>query len=83
MKVTVEIPDAILRRAKSEAAARGISLREFVALAINDKLGKSDRLNEKPWLKVVGKLKHLRRETARVDRVIENETERIDPEVWD
>lgn len=83
MKVTVEIPDAILRRAKSEAAARGISLREFVALAINDKLEKSDRLNEKPWLKVVGKLKHLRRETARVDRVIENETERIDPEVWD
>lgn len=30
MKITLEIPDLIFRRAKSAAADRGIPLREFV-----------------------------------------------------
>ena len=38
MKTTLEIPDAIFRRAKSVAAERGIPLREFVTEAVKDKL---------------------------------------------
>jgi predicted HicB family RNase H-like nuclease len=38
MKTTLEIPDAIFRRAKSKAAERGISLGQFVAEAVEDKL---------------------------------------------
>ena len=34
MKTTLEIPDAIFRRAKSVAAERGIPLREFVTEAV-------------------------------------------------
>jgi predicted DNA binding CopG/RHH family protein len=38
MKTTLEIPDPVLRRAKSAAAARGIPLREFVIEAVKDRL---------------------------------------------
>jgi len=50
MKTTLEIPDAIFRRAKSAAAARGVPLREFVTEAVKDKLcakaGKGDAVVE-------------------------------------
>jgi hypothetical protein len=37
MKTTLEIPDAVFRRAKSVAAARGIPLRAFVTEAVTRK----------------------------------------------
>ena len=82
MKTTLEIPDPIFRRAKSEAAARGIPFREFVTEAVKDKLAAAKKSAEKPWLKLAGKLKHLRRETARINRLIEEDSEKIDPEMW-
>ena len=48
VKTTLEIPDAIFRRARSEAAQRGISLREFVAEAMREKLAGRDGSLEKP-----------------------------------
>ena len=82
MKTTLEIPDPIFRRAKSEAAARGIPFREFVTEAVKDKLAAAKKPAEKPWLKLAGKLKHLRRETARINHLIEEDSEKIDPEMW-
>ena len=38
MKTSLEIPDLILRRAKSVAAQRGIRLRAFVTEAVTEKL---------------------------------------------
>lgn len=38
MKTTVEIPDRLLRNAKAVAASRGLSLKTFLAQAIEDKL---------------------------------------------
>src|SRR5438046_8804990 len=38
MKTTLEIPDAIFRRAKSVAAERGIPLRALISEALADKL---------------------------------------------
>ena len=82
MKTTLEIPDAIFRRAKSAAAEEGIALREFVTEAVKEKLAANAKSAGKPWLKHVGKLKHLHKETERINRVIEEEFERIDPEEW-
>ena len=53
MKTTLEIPDAVFRRAKS-AAARGIPLRAFVTEAVKDKLAPKTKAGEKPWMKLVG-----------------------------
>jgi len=82
MKTPLEIPDPIFRRAKSAAAERGIPLREFVTEAVRDKLAAPARGAEKPWLKHFGKLKHLHKETVRINRLIEEDSERIDREMW-
>ena len=82
MKTTLEIPDAVFRRAKSKAAAQGMPLRQFVTEAVEEKLKSDASREERPWLKHVGKLKHLRKETARINRLIEEDSEKIDPEMW-
>jgi hypothetical protein len=82
MKTTLEIPDTIFRRAKSAAAERGIPLREFVTQAVKEKLEGNGPQASKPWLAAVGKLRHLRNETAKLNRLIEEEFEQIEPEDW-
>lgn len=82
MKTTLEIPDPIFRRAKSVAAESGIPLRQFVTEAVKEKLAAKDRPVEKPWLKCMGKLKHLHQETTRINRLIEADCEKIDAEMW-
>jgi hypothetical protein len=82
MKTTLEIPDPIFRRAKSKAAEQGIPLRQFVTEAVEDKLRTSPAGSKKTWLKGLGKLKHLHKETERINRIIEADTEKIDAEIW-
>ena len=80
MKTTLEIPDPIFRRAKSAAADRGIPLREFVTEAVREKLVADARTTETPWMAAFGKLRHLRKETAKINRRIEEEFEQIEAE---
>ena len=70
MKTTLEIPDSVFRRAKARAAERGIPLRQFVTEAVEEKLTVKEP-SSNPWMKMVGGLQHLRRETTRVNRLIE------------
>jgi len=81
VKTTVEIPDALFRRAKSAAAERGIPLRALVSEALADKLGAQGGA-VKPWMKTFGKLRHLHKETARINRIIGQEFGQIEPEDW-
>ena len=82
MKTTLEIPDTVFRRAKSKAAEQGIPLRQFVTEAVEDKLKAAPSGGQKPWMKHIGKLKDLHKETERINKVIEEAFEGIDPEVW-
>lgn len=74
------MPDFLFRRAKSVAAERGIPLRQFVTEAVQEKLGTTAK--DKPWMKHVGKLKHLHRERKQVETRVEEAFESIDREVW-
>jgi thiamine biosynthesis lipoprotein ApbE len=80
MKTTLEIPDFLFRRAKSVAAQRGIPLRQLVTEAVQEKLQNSSQ--ERPWMKHIGKLKHLRNERKQVEKRVEEAFEQIDREVW-
>lgn len=80
MKTTLEIPDRLFRRAKSAAAERGIPLREFVTEAVKDKLSAGRKTADKPWMASFGELRHLRKETARINRIIDEEFERVEVE---
>ncbi|MGA2073333.1 MAG: hypothetical protein ABSH52_07490 [Terriglobia bacterium] len=78
MKTTLEIPDSIFRRAKSVAAARGVPLREFVTQALKEKLAGAATPPRRPWVKHMGKLKHLHDETEHINQLIESDSEKID-----
>lgn len=82
MKTTLEIPDAIFRRAKAKAAEHRIPLRQFVSEAVAEKLETKSPGREKARRALAGKLRHLRHETARISTLIEREFERIEPEEW-
>ena len=83
MKTTVEIPDPLFRKAKSRAAESGKTLKEFMTEALEDKLrgkGGPVRRAEPEWMKGFGKLRALRKETARIQRRIDDAFEVIEPE---
>ena len=82
MKTTLEIPDDVFRRAKVKAAEAGIPLRQFVSDAVEQKLRLESAGRSKPWMKLAGRLRHLRKETARINKVIEQEFEVIEPAEW-
>lgn len=82
MKTTLEIPDAVFRQAKSIAAQRGVALRAFVTEAVEEKLVRASRKEDKPWARLAGGLKHLHKETERIDGIVHREFETIDPEDW-
>lgn len=83
MKTTLEIPDPVFRRAKAHAAQRGIPLRQFVTEAVEEKIRASGLTRkEKPWMSAVGRLRHLQKETARINQLIDREFEKIEPEEW-
>ncbi|MGB6691429.1 MAG: hypothetical protein WBE76_26640 [Terracidiphilus sp.] len=83
MKTTLEIPDPIFRRAKSVAAQRGIALRAFVTEAVEEKLAADFQKEEKPWVRLAGGLRHLHKETVRINGIMDGEFERIEAEDWD
>jgi hypothetical protein len=83
MKTTLEIPDQVFRRAKARAAERGQPLREFVTEALQEKLsGRAARpgANAPSWLRGFGKLRRLRQETARVQRLIDRDLDVVEPD---
>lgn len=82
MKTTLEVPDAVFRKAKATAADRGQSLGAFVTEALREKLSSRDARHVSagpPWMRGFGKLRTLRRETARIQDRIDHEFEVVEP----
>jgi hypothetical protein len=82
MKVTLDIPVAVLRKAKIRAAEQDIPFGQFVTEAVEEKLKPTTFDPSKPWMQMFGGLRHLRKETARIMRIIDQEFETIEPEEW-
>jgi hypothetical protein len=83
-KTTVEIPDPLLRQAKAISAQRGISLKNFFTEAIKQQVRRSQAggVQDEPWMQAFGGLRDLRRETRRIQRIIDEEFEQIEEEDW-
>jgi hypothetical protein len=83
MKTTIEIPDPLFRKAKSKAAERSQTLKAFVTEALQEKLAVNTgkvRPGEPEWMQGFGKLRRLRKETARIQARIDEAFEVIEPE---
>jgi hypothetical protein len=82
VKTTLEIPEPLFRKAKATAARQGRTLKQLVQEALSEKIARVDGVSrkEKPWMVLAGGLKHLHSENRRIERVIEQEFENIEPE---
>ena len=83
MKTTIEIPDVLFRKAKSKAAERSQTLKEFVSEALQEKLASrrgTARSSDPEWMQGFGKLRHLHKETARIQERIREAFEVVEPE---
>jgi hypothetical protein len=76
MRTSFDIPDALFRKTKSVASERGISLREFVIAAIQDRLESS----EPSWKSAFGKVK--REHLKDVDAVVLSEFSKVNLSEW-
>jgi hypothetical protein len=92
LKTTVEIPDALFRKAKATAAERGVPLKDLLTDAVREHLRRSagDSSKSNPpapapaplWMSAFGGLRALHQETKRINRVLEQEFERIEKHEW-
>lgn len=83
MKTTIDIPDPLFRKAKSRAAERGQTLKEFVTDALSARLASDAdgrRSDEPAWMDGFGKLWHLHKETARLQGIVDEAFEVVEPE---
>ena len=48
--------------------------------ALADKLRAQGDRDSKPWMKTFGKLRHLHKETARINRIMEEEFDQVETE---
>ena len=83
MKTTLDLPDTALRRARAAAADHGVTLQQFVAEALDEKLHRASAARpspgdaEPPWMAGFGALADLREENRRIEALIEDEFEKL------
>lgn len=83
VKTTLEIADPLFRKAKARAAERGQSLKDFVAEALEARLRVGDEggaPGEPAWMGGFGELRRLRKETARIQGLIDEAFEEVEVE---
>ena len=80
MTTTIELPDSVYNQVKAHAALQGTTVDAFLADAISEKLGKEQEIDGHGWRSVFGK--GDKEAVAEVQRIIDEEFSKIDPEDW-
>jgi len=80
MKTTVELPDALFRRAKALAASRGMTLKRFFTEALEEYVRRRTSKEDPPWMAGFGALSDLSDENRHILGIIEEQFETIHPE---
>ena len=83
MKTTLDVPDRLYRQIKARAALRGQTIKSFFLDAIRDKLAADAKATGKQsgWRAAFGAARP--EDVAEVQRIIDEEFSRIDPEDWE
>jgi hypothetical protein len=83
MKTTIELSDSMFRRAKALAVREGMTLKRLFTEALEWRLDRGRSANGRgtpKWMRAYGALRHLRRERKMIERAIESEFEKVEPE---
>ena len=73
MKTTVELPEALFRRAKSMAVQEGVTLKQLLTEALESRLdtrrgARNGKAAAPRWMRAYGALQHLRHERKAIER---------------
>jgi len=80
---TLDIPDKLMREAQAEAHGRGLSLQDFVAGLLAERLAaKSQTSSVEAWKDFYGAMRHLHDERHKIETLIEDEFEQVDSTQW-
>jgi hypothetical protein len=85
IKTTIELPEALFRRAKTMAVQEGVTLKQLLTEALEPRLdvrrsARDAKAAPPRWMRAYGALRHLRQERKAIERAIESEFEKIEPE---
>jgi hypothetical protein len=82
MKTTVEIPDDLFKQAKILAAVEGLSMKQLITESLQRRVaGEPQEAKTEPsWKRAFGAMRSYRKENRRIEKIIEQEFERIEPE---
>ena len=82
MKTTVEIPDDLFKRAKVLAAQEGLSMKQLITESLQQRVARhATETNPEPaWKRAFGAMRAYRKENRRIEKIIEQECEQIEPE---
>jgi hypothetical protein len=82
MKTTVEIPDDLFKQAKVLAALEGVSMKQLITESLQQRVIRQspEAKTEPAWKRAFGAMRSFRKENRRIERMIEQEFERIEPE---
>jgi hypothetical protein len=82
VKTTVEIPDDLFKRAKVLAAQEGLSMKQLIAESLQQRVAtRSKEAGLEPaWKQAFGAMRSYRKENRRIEKLIEQEFEQIEPE---
>ena len=82
MKTTVEIPDDLFKRAKVLAAQEGVSMKQLITESLRQRVARhsAETTLEPAWKRAFGAMRAYRKENRRIEKIIEQEFEQIEPE---
>jgi hypothetical protein len=82
MKTTVEIPDELFKQAKVFAALEGLSMKQLITEALQQRVAKETPASktDPAWRRAFGAMRSYTKENRKIEKIIEEEFERIEPE---
>ena len=83
MKTTLEIPGDVFRKLKITVAMQGSTIKKFVTDAVREKLAAQERsAQHRARKELFGAFAGEKKEIRRIQKIIDREFSRIDPEDW-
>ncbi len=86
VRTTIELADPLFREVKATAARQGISLKDYIAGALQAKLAiNQPAAVEKPWMKFFGIAAsdpEMVAELQQIDKIVAEHFEQIEEEEW-
>lgn len=82
MKTTIELPDAIVKRAKLYCVEHGVTMKTLMSEALTEKINSASQPANWEFLFGAFAKGENKKESQRIEKKIKEEFNQVDPEEW-